>query len=113
MTDINKLKEIKDLALKDTYEYVLAASELDLNDEEENFTKSNHYRNAGMCLGIVAKIESLLSKIKIVEDTSNKDKELIDKVDKAKATLDKIKNNPVTVQNMNNTKSILLKREST
>lgn len=111
--DINKLKQIKDLALNDTFDYVQAASVLDIEDEEENFTKSNHYRNAGVCLGIVAKIESLLSKIKIVEDTSNKDKELIDKVDKAKATLDKIKNNPVTVQNMNNTKSILLKREST
>lgn len=92
MTDINKLKEIKDLALKDTYEYVLAASELDLNDEEENFTKSNHYRNAGMCLGIVAKIETLLSKIKIVEsDTSVKDKEILDKVNKAQETLNKIK----------------------
>jgi len=111
--DINKLKQIKDLALNDTFDYVQAASVLDIEDEEENFTKSNHYRNAGVCLGIVAKIENLLSKIKIVEDTSNKDKELIDKVDKAKATLDKIKNNPVTVQNMNNTKSILLKREST
>lgn len=112
--DINKLKQIKDLALNDTFDYVQAASVLDIEDEEENFTKSNHYRNAGVCLGIVAKIENLLSKIKIVEsDTSNKDKELIDKVDKAKATLDKIKNNPVTVQNMNNTKSILLKRENT
>ena len=111
--DINKLKQIKDLALNDTFDYVQAASVLDIEDEEQNFTKSNHYRNASMCLGIVAKIESLLSKIKVVEDTSNKDKELIDKVDKAKATLDKIKNNPVTVQNMNNTKSILLKREST
>ena len=91
MTDINKLKEIKDLALSDTYEYVLAASELDLNDEEENFTKSNHYRNASMCLGIVAKIETLLSKIKIVEDTSVKDKEILDKVNKAQETLNKIK----------------------
>lgn len=90
--DINKLKQIKDLALNDTFDYVQAASVLDIEDEEENFTKSNHYRNAGVCLGIVAKIENLLSKIKIVEsDTSNKDKELIDKVDKAKATLDKIK----------------------
>lgn len=111
--DINKLKEIKDLALNDTYDYVQAASVLDINDEEENFTKSNHYRNAGVCLGIVAKIESLLSKIKVIEDTSNKDKEILDKVDKAKATLDKIKNNPVTVQNMNNTKSILFKKEHT
>lgn len=99
MTDINKLKEIKDLALSDTYEYVLAASELDLNDEEENFTKSNHYRNASMCLGIVAKIETLLSKIKIVEsDTSVKDKEIQDKVNKAQETLNKIKNSTQDVQ---------------
>lgn len=90
--DINKLKQIKDLALNDTFDYVQAASELDLNDEEENFTKSNHYRNASMCLGIVAKIETLLSKIKIVEsDTSVKDKEILDKVNKAQETLNKIK----------------------
>lgn len=98
MTDINKLKEIKDLALKDTYEYVLAASELDLNDEEENFTKSNHYRNAGMCLGIVAKIETLLSKVKIVEDNTTKDKEIQDKINKAQETLNKIKNSTQDVQ---------------
>lgn len=88
---MDKLKEIRELALTDTYEYVLAASELDIDDEEQNFTKSNHYRNASVTLGIVAKIDSILAKIKVVEDKSTINKEIQDKVKKAEETLNKIR----------------------
>lgn len=88
---MDKLKEIRELALTDTYEYVLAASELDIDDEEQNFTKSNHYRNASVTLGIVAKIDSILAKIKVIEDKSTINKEIQDKVKKAEETLNKIR----------------------